>query len=1537
MQNSDSNTIRKWLLLACDCHVCRLAPQPTLQQSMRETRGDVNITLDSKSGPFEVSMEQHEFDISCGDIIHLCFSELSSYMVAECDSHDSAGDGNVHFRERIANPEKQRKIDLPTNSIYFWQVELAGHISGREIKWGEVVRLRHVPTQKYLSTRPPKRRKSLADFVTDSDDPPPKLSLQSDPSDVHTQFVFHPIDEPDAQTISHGTFARVESVATHECVRPRRTQKYTRSPINVTRGEPALSKRMQELEWDVSTLFTATTAVKENDSDCAMCLTLVDLHQVDNSNFVSGVIPVLNFYCDTRSVRELQPAEAARVVDTLREICEFVYDNGVAMKCRQKLFRGLMLMDLLIKMLVVPFRPPDSEPEGAKILVKRVDEPINNPTKRVANAVFGVIKVYLDGQSRKNEEYMAQHIAYLYTLVGGLLDVEPLFAELFRDNERIVSKISELEIDKFVQLLANGDKDPDYLTILSVFCTCNDSPNRKNQELIAKKLLQETAGTLFRLSYEDERKGGQVRISTDNGDRWFELDRFLRRTGQAQAEVNAYLEAQIRLLVSLGAYRNSENAQLIIHDLDLLTWDVCFGAVKDNNLPSTVREAFACALKTFFIDVDPHVDFFAELQLNYSFEELSWDLVTRLIAEEDDAGLKISATGSTLEHVPKLMDWMHVVVKDFATQIYIDSAGNKLLHTILEMLELVVVYGFYTDTRRITNLVQNLTALLDGRADRATRGPPEMLRQIMSLDQGNGVKVKTISDEEWLATHRFLATQNNHLLMEAKCKALDVLIVCVRLSMSARLQRLIVLFKTAHEGTQLTGQHTTDRLVAVGLLKALTGTTGDPRFMKPTAESFMAFVSFRSSWFSDTDNADEVEMPAEGIIDVLFDLTQYEFAPLYLRSVHLIRQLFSSSQDLCDAACSAVLLSNHSSIELNDTLQHNVPALKRACSGGATADPATAKQVIKIMTMLTTKCRLSSSNEAHAVNQQIIFNTGLVYLMIDLIKIDGQRTDLLSAIFGFLAAISNAFEPAQRLLSRHIDLMLSCEGVGNGWQDEMADALISIFHENELTCRNISPGSINTIVMLVCNLKTDAPNLLKALCVFTRLEKKQIIFEQNQLQIMKSLIREREHCLNNAFVKDIGKQVQKEGNKKTNRLLKFKRSIAKNKSPQHTLAYHMGMLRLLVSCADGVNAFIQSASATIISVRTIIDILDSPVAYHYKTSYFRFLALVYLRTDTPVPSGTGRAAGMVTNSAAQIATIIKAGIKQLATIGLGADTTSGSDGEGQKKSHSDNVRLDEQQHEYCFDGFLPFLLELLGTVHDEWENEIMPVVSDDDLLRVVVVFIATVLPALRKPNDLDVAQNVVQAVCNRAKNEKNQNASFKRGKTSSLPNECTLLLRDIQLTSRDRKGMTYVVSHAVYAKEFQAQIELNDSFNSFARKLLHAYQGENIIETQMPESNRSKFRGKAFTADMLKMPYCEPEGSDEYLPLGTEFSLFVQLFMVNTSSTLTLNERAIVGVIKVWAAVTKFGKLLARILLFLLAVNFSQCLCHCFMFRSSKF
>ena len=91
--------------------------------------------------------------------------------------------------------------------------------------------------------------------------------MGDDPADKFAAFRLLPVDKPKSRdnTVHDCVFVRLESVATKECVRPSTAgEEYKRSEVTTKEGcDPSLSKRMQGLKWDDSTLVVATTAAAD--------------------------------------------------------------------------------------------------------------------------------------------------------------------------------------------------------------------------------------------------------------------------------------------------------------------------------------------------------------------------------------------------------------------------------------------------------------------------------------------------------------------------------------------------------------------------------------------------------------------------------------------------------------------------------------------------------------------------------------------------------------------------------------------------------------------------------------------------------------------------------------------------------------------------------------------------------------------------------------------------------------------------------------------------------------------------------------------------------------------------------------------------------------------------------------------------------------------------------------------------------------------------------------------------------------------------
>ena len=82
----------------------------------------------------------------------------------------------------------------------------------------------------------------------------------------------------------------------------------------------------------------------------------------------------------------------------MRALRKFQMIHGEPSKRRQKLIRYLRLVDTLISVL--------------KSLKPRLRQRVNNYERRVSRAIYKVLSRYLEGESRKNELYVAKYIGF---------------------------------------------------------------------------------------------------------------------------------------------------------------------------------------------------------------------------------------------------------------------------------------------------------------------------------------------------------------------------------------------------------------------------------------------------------------------------------------------------------------------------------------------------------------------------------------------------------------------------------------------------------------------------------------------------------------------------------------------------------------------------------------------------------------------------------------------------------------------------------------------------------------------------------------------------------------------------------------------------------------------------------------------------------------------------------------------------------------------------------------------------------------------
>lgn len=1438
------------------------------------TIGIARTEIDPLTFPPLPEQDEYESHLCGGDVFRLRQSELDAYLAAEGVFVESEPIEGLHLRVRLPDDERPRRLYPPSTAVTFWQVEInKSPMSGAAVKWGEIIRLRHVPTQRYLSMTTTSPAVGRGETF--------KLGLVLSANSPNTAFCLEPVSQDASGTIENMMYLRVVHIVTGGCV-------FANDHLTYDRGSQAhqelaarpesLEARMDGIAWDGAPLRQAQIVLNQTKHACSYRLELVDSMQTHNTEFMCGLIRVFHKYTTTRINRELTILEALQLVETLKEAEQFVYVNGSAQRKRQKLFRNLRVVDMLIKMLQVPFSPFNTG--AASITVDQIDQ--HPQTKVVANMVFKVLKAYLDGDSRKNELYIAQHINFLYTLVGGYLDVEPLFAELFRDNQKIVSNIRESEIEKFARLLKSGDRDPDYLEILGVFCSCDSIPIRGNQNEVVRLLLDESREVFF---LTDVRKG-RVEISTDNGTNWTPLSVFCAvdaRTGRLTEQFE-FFQMQLELMTRLGAGRNSYSHDLILTRLGMVTWDECYICMQDVTLPASLRKAYVRVVMTFFIDCDSNFDILANINLTYDWKHTR----SKHFAEAHSIPT-LSVSGSELEKLPLISRWIKDTLDDNQVLIASQLDVNEFVTEVLKMLRMLVTFGYYTNQEENCEFVAQLTRLLDMKRDLPHPGAKksnESFQKTSKALKAGADKPSEISDRSakmpssesdsavensWLQHGRFAMTLDNDVLVATKIAALDTLISIVDVAMALRLQMLVHTYK------QVTLRKVDDGDILVPSLRNALREALEHDVIKrgnnvyqysAVVQQYLAALRVGTDWIP-ASSGPVPQMGDDSLVGVVLDLARFNNFELLHKAFRVIDACYSSTEKLYQLADRSTLLVETSAREFNNELQKLMPKLRRI--GRGVLDGSNSKNFIQGLYFLRKKCMVAdpeipgSSRMPHFVNQQVLFNSGILSVLIDLIDMDGQRPDVLRATFMLMAAMADRFAPAQTMMFTQLGTMLDCKGDGIGWENSKSLAVAKVFSGNETTARRVTGDQIATVISLVAEVQYEAPDLPEALCHLAKLDRSEIVYGRNQRGIIQALVHHRNICFKPVLI-DV--ESSPENSRKRKLMLRGSRrrntshvgKQVENKEDARRV-YHLGVMLLLSVCAEGTDRFIESICQSVMSFQDLVDVLvDRKIDLLAKTAYIRFLLWVYIRLDS---------------IAMPPELVLRPPASNIELFGA---LLSACD-QGLSKMEEADSPLSTKERAFLYTAFFPLMTDLCIKHYNPTKYPDTKPIFDQIAVH-VTRFSSKISPSLQERQE-----RKVMLTCSNAVKTKMDQA-----------------LRPFDVDD-DAFSPVMSKSEQMFKQKYYDQGAVNEKFSEFAKFILLAYQGPNTLMTQLPESKRRKNRGPSITDEMLMLPYCEPEGSDEYLPLGKDFSNFVLLFVEWVDGAQdSFQEEPVECLIRLWSA-----------------------------------
>ena len=928
-----------------------------------------------------------------------------------------------------------------------------------------------------------------------------------------------------------------------------------------------------------------------------------------------------------------------------------------------------------------------------------------------------------------------------------------------------------------------------------------------------------------------------------------------------------------------------------------------------NRLPQSLRSIYVDIIVSMFVDVGENRDVLSEVDLSFN-----WDTLSTAANDAAANDQTMALSGAKFQHFPELKKWIYSVLNNTEAMVHVDSQEgqpkNKLLCSVLSLLHTLIVFGYYADPTDIMEMMVPLKGVINGTNDfRDTKQ-----RQQQNA-RGEGGQQTGSGYAKWLGSARYQADDDHgRIVCDAKHKALVCVEALYNYVFNVRLRYLLCDFKLVFGGkyraqsmrSSVKGkdQKRIRDLQAKGYKSLLSDLSEDEVAFSPEvtekARAYVANLSEQCNWITasawqlEDGASDPSGKGALSLVGILLDLARYQDDRLLTKSLQLVNRMYSSQQDLFDLAVQAKVLETKESKQMLK-LKDMLPTLKRLGSRNISG-----KDVQHFNTMLcwvTSKCYWEGNVEStprnitfggrpyaecwsnpgphNATNQQIIFNSGILPIVLNVVRRDNQPRSVLRNCFWFLRALCISFQQVQIILYESLDTILSTqatpemstedqadEDAFESWENSMGGTVDEIFNNCRETCLRVTADQVEAMLHRVGEGDAEktfrTAKLLNALRAVAKVEEWNLPLKRNQELIIKHLWTERKRVIDIAEIDDASDE---QINKQRIALL----SRENNNTDKQT--YHLNLVKLIAATCEGENRQIEAMCRSIFTLTELLDTitgvqekngvfvsLHTNVDHINKGPYIAFLLWAYLNT--------GSTSAEVGTDTLDDETRLFEAFKNIAVQEVA--------------SYQQQASLTPTQSEFFYDAFIPCAQKLCenhfprNTAAQRHLFQMALTISD---------FLNSVLREGQNTTGIDRfrAQYVVELF-----NSLNKRMMGHHNQTGRI----VVVEPTVAEKNRFEKAYTAVSSEALklsvgvvsnaalaeYERRYHDEEETNRRFNNFVRNLETAYKSNNTIGDQLALSSQ-------LVDDQVQMQtYCGDASEDEALPLGPEFQHLVALF-----------------------------------------------------------
>ena len=1415
------------------------------------------------------------FNIRGGSILRLYHLQVQCYVVAagSCGFDDDdivtrVVTDDVHLRTRQI---KFGDLKPPsTSAITYWEIELVrAPLSGDELKYDEPCRLKHLPTQRYLSIV-----KSAHDrFVIKL------ISLAEDLTGGDTCFVFKPFINEGKELIEFESYARIYHPATNTWV------KASEDPYQsdyVATGPLAMSG----FRWDNATCYNLLVEPSKGYHD-AFTLEEVDDGLLNYFNYVLGYLPVIRNYLLNYNIEVKTTTAMERSLQVLADWMFDVHDNKDRKK-RQKLLRNLGTIELMMEIQNRFKEIPQDMRTGINY------ERRKNTTKKI----YKVIEAYLKGDSRKNENYTAKFIPIFESHFDLNINAEATLIELVRDNKAIIAQFSEnfnkVTEELFLKLAAT--KNSEIFYYFGVMCVANKNPIQENQIVLAKELLVPAVqNSIFLMKLQDPQDDSSKLLATSpiQPEGYKLLSEYVPATDQnTNRPTFNYLLAQLDFFSNL-CQGNNEKA---IHTLQQqFSFEVVFSGLTDETIHPLIRSKFALLICTMFIDVGANRAVLENLTLTFIYEDC-----VENPGEEEQGASNIALSGVENVYFPRMRDWFKEFFNNqviYGHEEYVFN--NQLIASVLDMLLLFVKFGYYDDHEDADVLLNLLINILNGKRDRyfpRDTKSKEALPPAYAYFRKNG---------------RYKDTKANAPIFDVKVKCLQIFELFMNFRFYKRLQRLLFLYRVVKKEMRIEGETknilditTTPEVVLGRHLAQLHNPTfiilsheNLPRKANEhLAEGILGFATYM---FENHSGENSFE-------SILLDLTQYENLELVTTALRLLNNQYTVENNLFEKAIQTQILINPNSIGLFRDTDNILPEFRRLLKASLTQSD-TCHRLIELLENFVHACDLPNDrSEAHPQNQKILYNFGILEDVMSLLEktqdtratlvtssvlvidTDGP-TKLAKVACNLLRGMAQDNIIVQQRLYNRLEILTN-ESLFDTAPHELCRLLSQLFTGAQDIVMNVKADDIRLICSLMRPRDTlmldDIPPIIDILKAITKVEEIDLPLHFNQVHIMNSFMPIKPKHVDDFLGTEDGKSARR---------MELLGTQAPEGQELLVLNLMLSTYDLMASLCEGENLHHESVCQSMITIDELLEILNNKkLPFERKYQFASFFNWVYLNThktsssyETTVDDDpafweflentddilSGILAYLNRTSPEQAEQIRKT-FRAQSDVLLKVGTFDAN-----KSSMLYIGSLDYGLINYLMNGILPIILVFYPRYFSTRKKE-------DEALKVfdplqISFNICSKLFELSVKQTFLATQHHAKLLYNAAL------AILTHPEIRSLPLNTLVAYVDgeqlkqfFALVQDENNFIAQPIRD--YNFDYNDEILLNDQFNNYVKHLRRAYWGKNTVKDQI-------LGGHNTTYSQFLDPLCEHPSPDA-MPLGPSYQKHLRLFFIHTANGCRVEE-----------------------------------------------